>query len=201
MKETGLITIPKDYHDKVKIFAGAFSKDKCYSNIFGSPAAYERFAKRIFTFIVKQGFILAEKGGYFHHAHGMLLSIPSPDSESSLSVLFRSGLIGLVINTPIGIVYRLAKFGKKIEVERNKVMPAYHQFLYALAVRPDKQRMGIGTELLTEYCEWLDLYKYVAYLETSSEDNVKLYEKFGFKVSCEYYFNTVKLWGMVRVNK
>ncbi len=57
-----------------------------------------------------------------------------------------------------------------------------HWHLNPLTVLPSTQGRGIGSALLTRFCERVDEQKVDAYLETDHPDNVRLYERFGFKV-------------------
>ncbi len=70
-----------------------------------------------------------------------------------------------------------------------------------LAVHPDFQGKGIGKALLTKFCDFLEITDQIAYLETDKEENVGLYEKFGFKtVETDTLFGNPN-WFMVRKNK
>lgn len=55
-------------------------------------------------------------------------------------------------------------------------------YIWFGGVRPDYQNKGIGTSLLSEVLQYSISYKRSAFLETSAEENVSLYQKFGFKI-------------------
>jgi ribosomal protein S18 acetylase RimI-like enzyme len=57
-----------------------------------------------------------------------------------------------------------------------------HLHFGPLAVLPHMQGRGIGSELLNHFCRIADIQGANAYLETDKEENVKLYERHGFKV-------------------
>jgi GNAT superfamily N-acetyltransferase len=75
-----------------------------------------------------------------------------------------------------------------------------HSHLGPLAVDAHLRRHGIGTQILGEYCRRLDEAKMVGYLETETEtdDNVRLYSRFGFTVVAEKLVLGVPNWFMVR---
>ena len=58
-----------------------------------------------------------------------------------------------------------------------------HYYLLALGVNPDKQGRGVGTKLMAPILERCDRERIPAYLESSKEVNVPLYERNGFKVT------------------
>lgn len=60
-----------------------------------------------------------------------------------------------------------------------------HWHLGPIGVLPSHRRMGIGTELMRRFCKEVDKCSAMAYLETDSDDNVRFYEKFGFRLISE----------------
>ena len=60
-----------------------------------------------------------------------------------------------------------------------------HYYLLAIGVDPSKQGRGVGSSLLAPMTERCDRERMGAYLESSKERNVPLYERFGFKVRDE----------------
>ncbi|UCC93550.1 MAG: GNAT family N-acetyltransferase [Thermoplasmata archaeon] len=57
-----------------------------------------------------------------------------------------------------------------------------HLHLDPLAVAPEHQGQGIGSQLLERFSQIADDRRIGAYLETDAEANVRLYERFGFHV-------------------
>ncbi len=58
-----------------------------------------------------------------------------------------------------------------------------HHYLWFLGVTPDNQGHGLGTRLLAAYLSVLDEHGQSAYLEATSPDNRRLYERHGFEVT------------------
>jgi len=58
-----------------------------------------------------------------------------------------------------------------------------HYYLMALGVEPDLQGRGLGTALMAPVLQRCDAERIPAYLESSKEKNVPLYERNGFKVT------------------
>ncbi|MEO8540292.1 MAG: GNAT family N-acetyltransferase [bacterium] len=75
-----------------------------------------------------------------------------------------------------------------------------HYYLLALGVEPDLQGRGLGTKLMAPVLERCDRERVPAYLESSKERNVPLYERNGFKVTEEMVVPNggPKIWLMWR---
>jgi ribosomal protein S18 acetylase RimI-like enzyme len=75
-----------------------------------------------------------------------------------------------------------------------------HNHFGPVAVDSSCQGKGIGKLLLNHYCTYLDTTAQAGYLETDKEQNVKLYEKFGFRIIATDHLFGVKNWFMLRQN-
>ena len=67
-----------------------------------------------------------------------------------------------------------------------------HWHLGPVGVLPSYQGKGIGTKLLSRFCQEVDACLSPAYLETDSDKNVRFYERFGFEVVKETEIFDVK---------
>jgi ribosomal protein S18 acetylase RimI-like enzyme len=75
-----------------------------------------------------------------------------------------------------------------------------HWHLTFLGVAPDFQGKGIGSKMMVFYCDIVDSDMMEAYHETGP-DNVRFYERFGFKVGGEETINGAKNYYMLRPAK
>jgi ribosomal protein S18 acetylase RimI-like enzyme len=73
-----------------------------------------------------------------------------------------------------------------------------HSHLGPLAVDAHLRGQGIGSQILHEYCRRTDDANLMGYLETETEDNVRLYTRFGFTVIAERQVLGVPNWFMQR---
>jgi ribosomal protein S18 acetylase RimI-like enzyme len=67
-----------------------------------------------------------------------------------------------------------------------------HWHLGPVGVLPSQQGKGIGTKLLSRFCQEVDACLSSAYLETDTDKNVRFYERFGFEVVKETEIFDVK---------
>ncbi|HYB89786.1 MAG TPA: GNAT family N-acetyltransferase [Candidatus Binataceae bacterium] len=73
-----------------------------------------------------------------------------------------------------------------------------HWHLGPVAVDAHLQGKGIGSVVMTEYCKRIEQANSVGYLETDKPQNVKFYEKFGFRLIGEATVLNVPNWFMRR---
>ncbi len=73
-----------------------------------------------------------------------------------------------------------------------------HWRLGPVAVSPDLQGSGIGSRMVSEFCARMDAIGAVSHLETDQSRNVRLYERFGFRVENEAQVLDVPMWFMTR---
>jgi len=73
-----------------------------------------------------------------------------------------------------------------------------HWHLGPVAVLPEMQGQGIGSQLVDHFCNYMDKTGGVAFLETETIENVRLYERFGFSVTDEALLIGVRNWFMWR---
>ena len=67
-----------------------------------------------------------------------------------------------------------------------------HWHLGPVGVLPSHQGKGIGTKLLSRFCQEVDACLSPAYLETDTDKNVRFYKSFGFEVVKEAKIFDVK---------
>lgn len=107
---------------------------------------------------------------------GVMRMVKWPDCQNSTP----SGLELLpVLIMASGAAFRLRK-SRKIWRMHDPKKPHWH--IDPIGILPERQGQGIGSKLLAYYCEQVDSEKMAAYHETDQPQNVRFYEKFGYKV-------------------
>src|SRR5262249_25550439 len=72
---------------------------------------------------------------------------------------------------------------------------ARHCHLGPVAVEVDRQRRGIGSQMVQAFCTRMDDQGEAAFLETDKSDNVRFYARFGFEVTArEEVLGTPNWW-------
>jgi ribosomal protein S18 acetylase RimI-like enzyme len=111
----------------------------------------------------------------------------------------RSGMLGLPLGFGWAGFQRLANYDRVQRRLHERYASSPHWFLAAIGVDPAHQGRGIGSALLNPILARADLQQTPCYLEAHTADNVRLYERHGFRVM-EHLENpsTVPLWAMLR---
>ncbi|MBU2534971.1 MAG: GNAT family N-acetyltransferase [Chloroflexi bacterium] len=73
-----------------------------------------------------------------------------------------------------------------------------HWHLDPIGITPDLQGQGIGSQMTEYYCNHVDGLGMAAYHETDRPENVKFYERFGFKIIGEELIMNFPNWYMWR---
>ena len=87
---------------------------------------------------------------------------------------------------PSGLAFRRRLFralGTQLQIERlHSGQSPRHWYLGYLGTRRDRQGQGLGAQMLQEVLAGADTDDVPAYLESSNERNLSLYERHGFRV-------------------
>lgn len=101
------------------------------------------------------------------------------------------------LRVPLGTTLRLMRVSDAL----SRVHPKEpHWYLETLAVRPDRQRQGVGSFLIMPTLEQADRDALPVYLETTKPANVTYYRRFGFEVLQELTVagGELRVWTMLR---
>jgi len=90
------------------------------------------------------------------------------------------------------------RVGHWFEIWAEHDPPAAHWHLGPIAVAVERQGQGIGSAMLRRFCEHVDARGEPAHLETDRAENVRLYERFGFRIGDEVDIFGVKNYFMWR---
>jgi ribosomal protein S18 acetylase RimI-like enzyme len=96
-----------------------------------------------------------------------------------------------------GLTDRMAIYD---EISAKGKPPAAHYYLGVIGVDPDMHGRGIGTQLLSSFCDLSDSdpLSCGVYLETAEESNLGFYERAGFSETGRGSLGSATLWCMYR---
>ena len=101
----------------------------------------------------------------------------------------------VVFGNPLGAPMRMVKWVREW-ARRDPRDPHWHLGPVAVDVRVQGQ--GIGRAMLAEFCARMDECGALSYLETDKSENVRFYQKFGFRVIEEAPVLGIPNWFMSR---
>ena len=107
----------------------------------------------------------------------------SEGSRMSAWRMVRAGVLAAGLAMGCGNSRRVLKFLRFIGKARDISIAEPHWYLLSLAVSPERQGAGVGRALLRHGLGRAKAQGLACFLETTKERNVKLYERYGFKVS------------------
>ncbi len=96
-------------------------------------------------------------------------------------------------------MYRQEKYKKYSEKKRMPYIDNNTWYIYVFATKKEFQRQGYGKKIMNLFLAYIDKNNYNLCLETDLEDNIVMYEKFGFRnVDVSVYKGMLKHYVMIR---
>ena len=189
----------KDFSKACNILGEAFREDPIWSAILKDEP--EKFSI-VFEVPLKHSLKYGKVFCSSPNLEGIAAWLPSNKVNMNIFQLIRSGALfsalklGNLIGKKIRDVFRM------IIEDRDSNMKVPYIYLYAIGVSPEHQGKGIGSNLINKMMDHLPP-ELPIYLETETEQNVKLYEKLGFRVMKEITVPTLELpmWEMIHDRK
>jgi len=169
---------------------------------YSFPDELERgkVAPYFFQFILYYGIRYGETYATSPNLEGVALWIPSDNYPVTFWKLIRS--------VPLSVIFGLGRYGggrmrhigEHIDAVHQRLAPFKHWFLQTIGVDPQFQGKGYAGKVLRPMFFRIDEEGLPCYLETLDEQNVQLYEHFGFKVVEKATIPKTSLtnWAMLR---
>ncbi|HEY97485.1 MAG TPA: GNAT family N-acetyltransferase [Dehalococcoidia bacterium] len=95
---------------------------------------------------------------------------------------------------------RMQKFADALKEKQQEIVSGIHWYLQLIGVEPEQQGKGFASQLIREMLHRIDKEGLPCYLETELEENVPIYEHFGFQTIEEYRVpdTPLRMWLMLR---
>ena len=184
-----------------KVLADAFQRDPVWNKIYeGDPDIEKRFYALFeggVRYCLKYGEVYAPS----EDLEGVIGLVPGRYADMNWWHAIRSGTMGVGMRMGLSAAKKTGTVFKPITKDRHEHM-AGHTFLYVLVfgVSTELQGKGFGRKLIGAAIEKSEREGLLLYLETSEEENIKMYEHFGFRLLKTVTLPIVDLpmWEMVR---
>jgi len=185
----------KDLKNAVNVLDNAFSEDSMWKEVFTDEDKNRVLTEVMVRFCLKYGNVYSTSD----NLEGVMAIAPH-DKEMNLFRIIRSGAFSLSI--------KISSESKIMKVLSNTVEEAKislnlgpHIHLLIMGVSQEFQGKGFGGKLLRALIEKAETERKPIYLETQKEENVGLYEKYGFSVKKKIILPeplNLPMWLMVR---
>jgi ribosomal protein S18 acetylase RimI-like enzyme len=178
----------------------AFRNDPLWNRVFEGLPDVERKRRAFFEipvrYCLRYGTVRATP-----RREGIAAWVPGEVADMTFWRMLRSGALFSGVRIGATVMNRLKHSLGDLETHRRENMKG-RPFLYlaVIGVDPRCQGQGLGGSLLRAFLRQCDQSSRLAYLETETEENVRMYERFGFRTVREVSLPGLglPLWEMVR---
>ena len=200
IEKAGLYIVEKKDLDKLAQVAADAYCDYPLHNWF-TNGKYDKKASKLIMQIslktmTKDAVIYADS----KEMNGFAVWLPFGFTGSKTLPFLMSGGLNLIFHSGLGIIGRLLTYENYAMNLKKEFTDNYDWYLYNLSVKKDAQGKGIASKLMRPMLQFCDDEKMVAYLETNKENNVTLYNHYGFELKKQEIIpkTTVTHYAMVR---
>jgi len=187
-----------------KVLADAFQHDPIWNKICkGEPDTGKRFQAFFeggVRYCLKYGEVYAPS----EDLEGVMGFVPGKYADMTWWRAIRSGTVGVGMRMGLSAAAKMATIFKPVTADRRENMTG-RTFLYVLVIGVSTERQGKGfvRKLMDTAVEKSEREGHRLYLETETEDNVTMYEHFGFRLIKRVTLPILELpmWEMVREPK
>ena len=191
----------RDIRQVVNVLTNAFHNDPLWNKICEGESDLEKRFRAIFEIPIRLCLKYGEVYATSDNLEGIIAWVPGKYANMTFRHMITSGAIGAALRMGSNISKKMGPIFKPISEDRHEHM-AGHNFLYILivGVANELQGKGFGKKLISTAIDKSEHEGYQLYLETEAEENVKMYEHFGFKLLKKITLPVVDLpmWEMTR---
>jgi ribosomal protein S18 acetylase RimI-like enzyme len=205
--------MPSDLNDLVRldksqagpasqVLARAFTDDPVLIRFVTEPTSRAELLRSMFRMVVSHAVLKGEVYAVSPRLEGIAVWLPSGVPDITFWEALRGGGLALLFKGGIKFLGKMKQDEDFAYELRRRLAPTPHWYLSVLGVDTEFQGRGCASRLLRPMLARLDAEKLPAYLETSTEEYVPIYQHFGFKVLQQAVMpgSGSKIWIMLREN-
>ena len=182
IKKAGLYLVPAERLDELaEIAADAYQNYPLHNwltNDVYDPVASKLIMKTTLIAMKDDAVIYADS----EDLNGFAVWIPMGFTGSKTLPFLRNGGVQLILHSGLGIIKKLLVYETFAMKLKKKYTGHVDWYLYNLSVRQSAQGKGIASKLMKPMLDFCDDEKMIVYLETNKENNVLLYNHYGFQL-------------------
>jgi GNAT superfamily N-acetyltransferase len=174
---------PTQFDAATELLCAAFADDPLFNYLVPADVSDRpRVMAYLFRMLLlcggDHGYSLTDTDG--QTLKGVVIWLP-PGQSVGLVDMLRVGLYKLPFRLPWRYLARW-QAALALDHEHRQAMPMPHWYLMLLAVSPRYQRQGVGHQLIQPVLEECDRTHQPSYVETSTEDALRFYQRHGFEM-------------------
>ena len=182
------------------VLTNAFQHDPVWNKVFRVESTIDQ-KRAVFETPIRYCLKFGEVYAASENLEGILAWTPGNLAELTIWRLIQCGGVRFGLKIGAKLAGRMEPMFKPLQKDREENMKG-KPFLYVqiIGVAPEFQGQGYGGKLLRALIEKSEQAGLPVYLETETEPNVKMYEKFGFKMLKRISLPVINLpmWEMAR---
>jgi len=184
-----------------KVLADAFQHDPVWSKICAGESHLGKRFRAVFEAPVRYCLKYGEVYASSEDLEGVIGWLPGRYADMNAWGMIRSGGMGSAIRMGLNVGKKMGSIFKPLAEDRREHM-AGCVYLYVLivGVATELQGKGFGRKLIDAAIQKSEREAHHLYLETETEENMRMYEHFGFKLLKKITLPIVGLpmWEMVK---
>lgn len=184
-----------------EVLADAFKEDPIWAKFIKDNQIKAHQVKYIFgspiLYALKYGKAYASSS----NLEGIAAWFPDTTADMNFWRLVRSGVSRYGLKMGMKASLKMEKIFRPVEKDRKENMKnTSYIYIEIIGVKQEYQKRGFGGKILQVIFEEADKKHIPIYLETSTPQNVKMYEKYGFKILKKITLHELELpmWEMKR---
>jgi ribosomal protein S18 acetylase RimI-like enzyme len=184
----------------------AFMDDPFFEYMFGPKRNVKGIVKTIHLFTLKYGIRYGEVYSPSEDIEGAAIWLPPDNTKITAWKSLQAGVLRLRKGTGVGLkdgllfMKKMMSYSAYSERLHKKYAPSCHWYLLAIGIKKEYRGRGYGSGLLRPMLERCDAEGVPCYLETHNQENLSLYEHYGFEVREEGVLpgSDRRHWAMLR---
>jgi len=151
-------------------------------------------------FFIRYGILYGEVYATSPNLEGVVVWLHSEKADFTMWRMIRSGILLYIFGIGTKTISRMMSVGDYLVSIHKRYASFPHLYVWYIGVNPEFQGKGYGSTLIKAMLDRADSEQLPCYLETQTEENVALWEHYGFKVIYETVIPSteVKHWAMLR---
>ena len=189
-----------DVGPAVEILVRAFNNYPLLKYYFPDESNRQKVSRYFLSSAVLSGIRYGEAYATSSNLEGVAVWMPSENYHVTFWRLLRAAPLSVLFGLGRYGGFRMKQVGAYIDAVHRRLAPYRHGFLQTIGVDPQFQGKGYAGKLLKPMLARMDTEGLPCYLETLDEQNVSLYEHFGFRVLDKSVIPRTELtnWAMLR---